>query len=69
MIKSTGNRAFLLEAFMDRQRDAFVREIGRLKGAREKTRSSYLRRDYGKAIRRMENELRQYDSFRKAGAR
>ena len=54
---------------MDRQRDAFVREIGRLKEAREKTRSSNLRRDYGKAIRRMENELRQYDSFRKAGAR
>lgn len=54
---------------MDKQRDAYVREIGRLKEARERTHSRYLRRDYGKAIRRMENELRQYDNFRKAGAR
>ena len=69
MIKSTGNRAFLLEAKMDKQREALVREISRLKDAWNRTDSRYLRKDYGKAIRRMENELRQYDSFRKAGAR
>ena len=54
---------------MDKQREALVREIIRLKDAWNRTDSRYLRKDYGKAIRRMENELRQYDSFRKAGAR
>jgi hypothetical protein len=49
---------------MDRQRDAHVRKIERLKDACKRTRSDYLRRDYGKAIRRMESELRQYDTLR-----
>lgn len=50
---------------MDKQRDAFVREIDRLRKAFNKTKSNYLRRDYGKAISRMEKELAEYDSFKR----
>lgn len=51
---------------MDKARETFVYEIDRLKVACEKTKSDYLRRDYGKAIRRMERELRDYDRFKRA---
>lgn len=51
---------------MDKQREKFVCEIERMRNAYNKTNSSCLRRDYGKAIRRMEQELRDYDNFRKA---
>lgn len=50
---------------MDKQRAAFVKEIDRLRMAYNKTKSNYLRRDYGKAISRMEKELEEYDSFKK----
>ena len=55
---------------MDKIRDEYVAEILRLEGAIRKARSDYLRRDYGKAVRRMRKELRDYDRYRngKAGA-
>lgn len=39
-------------------RDNIVAEIQRLKKAIDKTDSEYLKRDYGKALRRMEKQLR-----------
>jgi hypothetical protein len=49
---------------MDKVRNNFVSEITRLRSAAQKTTSTYLRRDYLKAVKRMEKELRQYDTFR-----
>lgn len=37
-----------------------VEEINRMSKAIEKTKSEYLKRDYGKAIKRKTAELRQY---------
>ena len=52
---------------MDRQRDRFVKELERLRAACSKTSSEYLRKDYGKAIKDMERELRDYDNFKRQG--
>ena len=51
----------------DKQREAFRAEIIRLEEAKRRTTSEHLRRDYGKAIRRMRAELRQYDRFKQEG--
>ena len=51
----------------DRQREAFQAEIDRLEDAKRRTTSEHLRRDYGKAIRRMRAELRTYDRFKQEG--
>lgn len=51
----------------DRQRQAFESEILRLEDAKRRTSSPHLRRDYGKAIRRMRAELRDYDRFKQQG--
>ena len=51
----------------DRQREAFEAEIFRLQDAKRRTASEHLRRDYGKAIRRMRAELREYDRFKQEG--
>lgn len=48
----------------DRQREAFRAEILRLEDAKRRTSSPHLRKDYGKAIRRMRAELRDYDRFK-----
>lgn len=48
----------------DEQRELFSAEIQRMRAAVEKTDSKYLKRDYRKAIRRMERELAEYDSNR-----
>ena len=50
---------------MDKARESFVREITRLRIAYNKTKSNYLRRDYGKAISRMEKELAEYDAYKR----
>lgn len=50
---------------MDKQRAVFVAEINRLRKAYDKTKSNYLRRDYGKAISRMEKELAEYDAYKR----
>ena len=46
-------------------REQFCQEIARLKSAKKRTKSQHLKSDYGKAIRRMQNELRQYDIYQK----
>ena len=48
----------------DKQREAFQAEINRLEEARQKSGSAHLRKDYGKAIRRMRAELREYDRYK-----
>jgi len=52
---------------MDKQREAFVCEINRLRTAVRKTKSDFLKKDYGKAIRRMERELAEYDRYKRQG--
>ena len=44
-----------------KSRQNHLTEIARLKQARAKTRSRYLKRDYGKAIRRKQRELAEFD--------
>ena len=51
----------------DKQREAFQAEINRLEEAKRRSTSEHLRRDSGKAIRRMRAELREYDRFRQEG--
>lgn len=51
------------------KRDEFVTELQRLRDAYDKTKSKFLKRDYGKAIKRMERDLCEYDSYRKERAR
>jgi hypothetical protein len=46
---------------MDKMREQHEAEIRRLEDAIRRTRSDRLRRDYGKAVRRMKKELRAYD--------
>ncbi len=43
------------------KREEFTAELARLKQARRRTTSRYLKTDYGKAIRRMTRELAEYD--------
>lgn len=50
---------------MDKQREKFVAELNRLKEAVNITKSAYQKKDYLKAIRRMEIELKEYDAFQK----
>ena len=50
---------------MDKQRQKFVEEIKRLRKAVSTTESRYLKRDYLKAIKEMEIELREYDRYQK----
>lgn len=50
---------------MDKQRQKFIEEINRLKQAVKETESIYLKKDYKKAIREMEQELKEYDAFQK----
>ena len=50
---------------MDKQRQKFVEEINRLKKAINTTESRYLKRDYLKAIKEMEIELREYDRYQR----
>jgi len=49
---------------MDEARVRFVNEIERLRAARKRSRSKYLKSDYGKAIKRMTFELMAYDRYR-----
>ena len=46
---------------MPNARERQLQEIARLKAALLTTSSEYLKKDYSKAIRRMENELKEYD--------
>lgn len=49
---------------MDKMREKHVAEINRLKDAIERTNSEYLKRDYSKALKRMQAELREYDRYK-----
>ena len=49
---------------MDKMREKHVAEMERLKTAMEKTDSEYLKRDYGKALKRMQRELKDYDRYK-----
>lgn len=51
----------------DKQREAFQAELNRLEEAKRRSTSEHLHRDYGKAIRRMRAELRDYDRFKQEG--
>ena len=46
---------------MDNARQAHIDEMNRLADAIYRTESPYLKRDYAKALNRMEKELREYD--------
>ena len=51
------------------KREEAVAEITRLKEARRRSNSQHLKNDYGKAIRRKQNELRAYDRYRRQASR
>lgn len=48
---------------MDNARNAYIEEMNRLANAMCQTKSPYLKRDYGKALRRMTKELKEYDLY------
>lgn len=50
---------------MDKQRQKFVEEINQLRKAVNSTESKYLKKDYQKAIKEMEIELREYDRYQR----
>ena len=50
---------------MDKMREKHVAEMKRLKTAIAKTKSEYLKRDYSKALKRMERELKEYDRYKR----
>jgi hypothetical protein len=50
---------------MDKQREIYIQELKRLKMALKSTKSTYLKKDYQKAIKRKEKQLRIYDNFHK----
>jgi hypothetical protein len=50
----------------DDKREQFVEKINWYKSAIANTKSEYLKRDYQKAIKRMQKELREYDRLHKA---
>jgi len=46
-------------------REKHIAEMRRLEEAIEKTESEYLKRDYGKKLRKMRHELKIYDAYRR----
>lgn len=46
-------------------REQHISEMRRLEAAIAKTKSEILKRDYGKALKRMRHELKIYDSLRR----
>lgn len=51
---------------MDKAEQKHVEEMERLKTSIAKTKSKCLKRDYTKALRRMENELKEYRRYKYA---
>ena len=49
---------------MDKMREKYVAEMDRLKYAMARTKSNQLRCDYGRALKRMQNELKEYDRYK-----
>ena len=52
---------------MDKMREKHIAEMERLKNLIANTKSEYLKRDYEKALKRMQKELKEYDKY-KGGA-
>lgn len=50
---------------MDKPREKHLQEMEELRKAICKTKSPYARRDFAKALKRKERELREYDKWRK----
>lgn len=50
-------------------REKHIIEMRRIEKAIEKTSSWKLKKDYGKALRRMQHELKIYDSYHAKGAK
>jgi hypothetical protein len=50
---------------MDKAEQRQVAEINRMKEALSKTSSPFLKRDYSKAIKRMESDLKEYRAWKK----
>lgn len=48
---------------MSNPREEHIKEMNRLADAIYRTESPYLKRDYAKALNRMELELREYDRY------
>lgn len=46
-------------------REKHIAEMKRLEEAIAKTRSEHLKRDYGKRLRKMRSELKEYDAYRR----
>lgn len=51
------------------QRETFCEEISRLKQAKRRSKSHYLKMDYEKAIRRKQKQLALYDILQKKSIR
>lgn len=49
---------------MDKAEERHIAEMDRLRTAIQKTESECLRRDYGKALKRMEDELKEYRRYK-----
>ena len=49
---------------MDKMRAKHIAEMDRMRDAIQRTDSEYLKRDYVKALKRMERELAEYDRYR-----
>ena len=49
---------------MDIMRKKHIDEMNRLKEAIEKTNSKHLKADYSNALKRMQNELKEYDRYK-----
>lgn len=50
---------------MDKMRERHIAEMNRLREAMKETKSKYLANDYGKAYRKMQRELAEYDRFKR----
>lgn len=47
------------------KREEFLAEIATMKAARRRSKSHHLKRDYEKAIRKMQKELKAYDMYQR----
>lgn len=52
---------------MDKMREKHIAEMARLQEAIKKTKSAQLKQDYGRALKRMQRELEEYDRYRNQG--
>ena len=49
---------------MDKMRERHIAEMNRLKDAIARTESEHLKNDYCKSLKRMQNELKEYDRYK-----